>query len=55
MGDVGAALAEEAVHKRCLAVVYMGDHGHVAEAAGVDGGGAGCGGGVEGGSGSEGA
>jgi len=54
VGDVGAALAEEAVHERSLAVVYMGDHGHVAEAGGVDRGGCGCGGGVDGGSGGEG-
>lgn len=35
MGDVFAALAEEAVHECGLAVVDVGDDSHVAEAAGV--------------------
>lgn len=35
VGDVGAALAEKAVHESGLAVVDMGDNRHVAEAAGV--------------------
>lgn len=54
MGDVGTALAEEAVHERGLAVVDMSDHCHVAEPGRVEGGGAGSGGGGGGGgSGSE--
>lgn len=55
MGEVGAALAEEAVHEGGLAVVDMSDHGQVAEAAGVEGGGGGCCGRGSGGSGGEGA
>lgn len=35
MGDVGPALAEEAVHERGLAVVNMSYYRHVAEPAWV--------------------
>lgn len=49
MGDVSAALAEQPVHERGLAVVDMGDHRHVPKPARVDRRarcrGSGCGGG----------
>lgn len=35
MGDIGAALAEEAVHEGGLAVVDVGDHRHVSKSAGI--------------------
>lgn len=38
VGDVGATLAEQAVHESSLSVVYMGNNGDVAETVGVNGG-----------------
>lgn len=57
VGDVGAALAEDAVHEGGLAVIDMSDHCHVAKAVGVEGssGGGGGRGGGGGGSGGKGA